>query len=141
MPGAIFLDANANAEFMDYNSFVYGHNVTYGTMFSDIEKFKDDEFYEQHPYLYLYTPTKTYRCEIFAMYETDAMSAIYTMNTKKKEQFQTYLEIIDSLNIRNSNVQVQNDDHIITLSTCSYEQGYASNARYVLHAKLTSYKS
>ena len=64
MPGAIFLDAHASADFSDRNSFLYGHNVQQqGTMFAQLEKFKEESFYQKHPFLYLsstnWTPTLT----------------------------------------------------------------------------------
>lgn len=42
--GAIFMDANANNSFEDRNTIIYGHNVKHGTMFAELENFKEQEF-------------------------------------------------------------------------------------------------
>ena len=77
--GAIFMDAGADASFQDRNTIIYGHNVKHGTMFAELEKFKEQAFFEQHPYLYIFTEQQNYRCEIFSMYSTSATSASYRL--------------------------------------------------------------
>lgn len=42
--GAIFMDAGADASFQDRNTIIYGHNVKHGTMFAELEKFKEQAF-------------------------------------------------------------------------------------------------
>ena len=40
--GSIFLDANANAQFQDDNSIIYGHSVEVGGMFTLLNKYCDE---------------------------------------------------------------------------------------------------
>lgn len=134
MPGAIFLDAHASADFSDHNSFLYGHNVQQqGTMFAQLEKFKEESFYQEHPVLYLYTPHKNYRGEIIAMYSTSAADIIYQLDTDSDSGFQLYRSTIRQRMI--PTFTLQDNSVILTLSTCSYEY---DNARYVVHAVLTA---
>lgn len=139
--GAIFLDANANSNFEDKNTFIYGHNVIHGTMFAELEKFREQDFFEQHPYIYLFTPTQNYRLEIQSFYQTTADSPSYVTQFGGDEQFQQYLELI----LNNSDFKREStmgvEDHLITLSTCSYERnGQPSDLRYLLHAKLVAWQ-
>lgn len=138
--GAIFMDYQANASFQDRNTFVYGHNVKHGTMFAEIEKFKDATFFEQHPYVYLFTPTKTYRCEVISMYSTLDGSPSYTSYTQDDQSYLQYQSMVQSLSEHKREVTVDGQKPMLTLSTCSYEQGgVASDARYLLHALLVEW--
>ncbi|MEG0841069.1 MAG: class B sortase [Erysipelotrichaceae bacterium] len=138
--GAIFNDYAASPNYSDLNTFMYGHNIKHGTMFSDIQKFKDKAFFEAHPYLYLFTPEKKYRCDIMSMYSTDASSDSYINGYTSWDGFSHYVDLIKSKAMYPREVPFQEGDRMITLSTCSYERGgVASDARYLLHAKLVEW--
>lgn len=138
--GAIFLDAYAQRDFKDKNTIIYGHNVKYGTMFADLEKFKDAAFYNKHPYVYLFTPKQTYRAEVFSFYTTEADSASYRLQYVDDEDYLNYLDMVYQLSDTKRKTKFQPKEHIVTLSTCSYERnGQPSNLRYLLHAKLVKW--
>ena len=64
--GTLFVDVNNPGDFSGRNTFIYGHNMKNGSMFAQLLKYKDDSFYKEHPYFYIYTPdgkVRTY--EIF----------------------------------------------------------------------------
>lgn len=135
--GAIFLDYQADRTFQDNNTFIYGHNVKHGTMFAELENFKNAEFYQSHPYVYLFTPDGNYRCEVISMYSTIDSSASYTTYTGNQKGYETYISMVKGLAENIREVEMSSEDHMITLSTCSYERGgEASDARYLLHAKM-----
>lgn len=136
--GSIFVDYRQAADFSDPNTFVYGHNVFHGTMFAELEKFKDPQFYEEHPYFFVYTPNGNYRADIMSMYSTMAYSESYKIGFTHSEFFMDYVNMVKGLAEVPRVVPFEKEDTMITLSTCSYEQGgVASDARYLLHAKLT----
>lgn len=135
--GAIFMDADANNGFQDRHTIIYGHNVLYGTMFAQIEKFKEEAFYKSHPYVYIFTPEMTYRSEVFGVYTTNDTSPSYTTQFPSDEAYQQYLNMVVEQRDFESGVSVEVSDQIITLSTCSYERkGEPSDLRYLLQAKL-----
>lgn len=135
--GAIFMDYQANGEFKDNNTFIYGHNVKHGTMFAELENFKDTSFYQSHPYVYLFTPDGNYRCEVISMYSTKDGSASYTTYSGDEQSYLAYIDMIKGLAENKRDVEMNASDRMITLSTCSYEvNGEASDARYLLHAKM-----
>lgn len=135
--GAIFMDYQSDPEFKDLNTFIYGHNVKHGTMFAELENFKEAEFYQNHPYVYLFTPNGNYRCEVISMYSTTDGSPSYTTYTGNKVGYEGYISMIKGLAEHVRDVEMNSEDHMITLSTCSYERGgEISDARYLLHAKM-----
>ena len=46
--GSIFLDYRNTKNFSDSFSIIYGHRMGNGEMFSDIQKFKNEEFFNSH---------------------------------------------------------------------------------------------
>lgn len=138
--GAIFLDANANKDLKDRNTMIYGHNVKHGTMFAELEKFKEEKFFKDHPYIYIYTEKQNYRSEVFSMYSTTADSASYNINYRDDKDFMSYIDMIKKESDFKREVKVKENDRIISLSTCSYERGgKLSDMRYLLHAKLVKW--
>ncbi len=59
--GTIFMDYVNRSDFSDQNTLVYGHHMKSGAMFGALVQYKKQEFYDAHPYLYLYTPQQSYR--------------------------------------------------------------------------------
>ena len=56
--GCIFLDFRNDASFADRHSIIYGHHMKNGTMFTDLDKYKKQEFFDEHPIALLITPDK-----------------------------------------------------------------------------------
>ena len=138
--GAIFMDANANNSFQDRNTIIYGHNVKHGTMFAELENFKEQEFFEKHPYLYIFTEQQNYRCEIFSMYSTTATSDSYRIQYADDADFTAYVDMVKGLSDFKRDIMVKGSDRIVSLSTCSYERnGQPSELRYLLHASLVKW--
>ena len=125
--GTVFLDWRCASDFSTQNNMIYGHNMKTGLMFAPLIKYKSQAFFDAHPYLYLYTPSQTYKVHLFAVMETPHDSEVYSYNLSS-----SYLqECINSSTFR-SGLGVPTGN-IMTLSTCDYD--YA-NARYVLMGEL-----
>lgn len=135
--GSIFIDYRQARDFSDMNTFIYGHNVYHGTMFAELEKFKDAQFFNDHPYIYLYTPQGNYRAEVMSMYHTTADSDSYKIGFRPNQVFLDYVNLVKSKSLHKREVSFDKNDRMITLSTCSYELGGVGSAgRYLVHAKL-----
>ena len=134
------MDAGADASFQDRNTIIYGHNVKHGTMFAELEKFKEQAFFEKHPYLYIFTEKQNYRCEIFSMYSTTATSDSYRLQYADDADFMSYVDMVKKRSDFKRAITIQNRDRIVSLSTCSYERdGQPSELRYLLHAVLVKW--
>ena len=121
-PGCIYTEAVNSKEFTDPNTVLYGHNMKDGSMFASLHNYEDSQVFEENPYIFIYTPEKTFVYQIFAAYKYNAIHLIYNFDLSNQEVFQNYLDQIFETremgaNIRND-VSVNAQNHIITLSTC-----------------------
>ena len=55
--GSLFADCNNARDFSDENTVIYGHHMNDGTKFADIMYYKEQYYYDQHPIMYISTPT------------------------------------------------------------------------------------
>lgn len=131
--GSLFVDYRCSAVGTGQNCIIYGHNMKNKTMFGTLAEYKAQEYYDAHPVLWYLTPDGDYRIELFAGLVTAADSEVYTPAFSGAEAFGAFLREIVAESTFVSDVTVTEEDHIVTLSTCSYEFG---NARYVVFGKL-----
>lgn len=142
--GSIFMDYTASSDFSDMNTFIYGHNVYHGTMFAELANYMDKQFFTDHPYVYLYTPQGNYKLQVFSAYIDKADSTSYRMGFVSVDDFTNYLNEVISKSAYSSGVEVSGNDRIVTLYTCSYENGQNPtnseaeyiDERYYIHAKI-----
>lgn len=134
--GAIFMDfRNSIGDSLDdysSNTIIYGHNMKNGTMFKDLIKFKDQEFFIGNNVIILDTIYEETEWEIFSVYVTDTDFYYIQTDFENSEEFAGFLAIIKGKSLYKNDVQVNSNDKILTLSTCSYE---FNDARFVVHAK------
>lgn len=128
--GSIFLDYRNNFE-TDSNSVIYGHHMRNSTMFGQIEKFKDKDFFENNKIISIKTDSTTYEYEIFAIGIYDADFGYNDVSFSDEEDFNNFLNKILSNAMYSRNI-VSQHDKIITLSTCSYEYDNARTAIFAV---------
>lgn len=77
--GSLFLDEMNNGNFQDDVSIIYGHNMANGSRFHDLRYYLEQDFYEAHPYIYLYLPDGSVCLyQVFASATINAASELYT---------------------------------------------------------------
>lgn len=133
-------DSNSGSIFMDYrdnpnsqNIILYGHNMRNKTMFNNLLEFKDQDFFNQNNKIRVIKDGKEYIYEVFSAYTIDEGYDYLIPNFSNSESFKQYIKDIKEKSLFKSNLDVNTNDKIITLSTCSYE---FDDARTVVHAKL-----
>lgn len=131
--GCPFLDVQNRPDFTDDNSVIYGHHMQNGTMFAGISWYEDQSYYDEHPVMYLMTPSATYRIELFSGYITTMDSSAYMQNFGSVREHTDWLKEVSGRSDFRANLEISAYDRVITLSTCAYR---FENARYVLHGKL-----
>ena len=131
--GSIFLDAENHPDFSDFHMILYGHHMKNGSMFRDLEKYKDEEFFKAHPIFILMTPEKNYAVEIFSGYVSSVNEDSWKLYFTDHEDMAAWIDEICQKSDVDTGIVPQISDRILTLSTCSYE---FSDARYVLHGVL-----
>lgn len=127
--GSIFLDYRNASDFSDWNSIVYGHNMKNNSMFGSLEKYKNQEYYDKYPVWYLLTPDKDYKIELIGGYTTSTDSSLAYSIPAASEERDKLIEQVERTSTFQADVQISDQDRLITLSTCSYD---FDNARYVL---------
>ena len=125
--GTVFLDWRCSSTFTSQNNLVYGHNMKTGRMFAPIVKYRDQSFYDAHPYMYLYTPNQLYKVNLFAGMVTPGDSTVYNYSLTSD-----YIKECISSSTFKSSVGTPTGN-ILTLSTCAYDY---DNARYVVMGEL-----
>lgn len=131
--GSLFMDFRDNSSLSGWNHLIYGHNMKNGEMFGSLHEYRKAGYYESHPYLFYFTPSGTYRVEIFAGIHTLSESFVYTRPAGQQGR-QNYLNEALSRSVFTSNVSVTPNDSILVLSTCS---GAADgDERFIILGKL-----
>lgn len=131
--GTIFTEEENRPGFVDSNMIIYGHNMNDGSMFAVLDEWKEQEYYESHPVMWLLTPEQDYKIVLFSGYTTPATSDTYTVFEGPCKELDTYLENGREQSDFTADVELDGNAQYVLLSTCSY---VFDNARYVLHGKL-----
>lgn len=133
--GTVFVDYRCRADFMDYNTILYGHNMKNGSMFHDLVRFEDREFFDSHSSGVINLENKNLKIEIFAYLTLSPMDLnIFSREGSAREQLQGYLDYLRSHASQwRDECSISYDDKLVTLSTCSYDY---NDARAVVVAKI-----
>lgn len=130
--GTIFVNADNHPDFSDKNTIIYGHYMYNGTMFNELEKYKKEDFWKEHPYFYMYTPDGAeIRYHIYAAGIVKDTAENYTCQFADDAAFASFLETTADSSAYSTGVVPGTDAQIITLSTCTKEN---NNNRMVIHA-------
>ena len=127
--GTIFLDAGCRSDWSGKNNILYGHNMNDGSMFASLMKYKQQEYCNENPYMYLATPEGNYRLDVFAGFISDPEEEIYTTVFTNEASFASWYENMRDRSMISSDVLPSPDSRILTMSTCTYER---NDARFVL---------
>ena len=130
--GAIFMDYKNNID-KDKNIIIYGHNMRNKSMFQNLMKFKDEEFWKENNKIILTIDGKRYEYEIFSSYISNAKDIDLKTNFENDDEYLKYIDDIRKKSIFHRDMNIKSNDRIITLSTCSYEK---DDARMIIHGRL-----
>lgn len=130
--GSLFADYRCAADFSDWNTVIYGHQMNNGTMFGELANYRDPAYYAEHPVMYLYVPGRRYTLELIAGYTTDIYDIVYDLPASKEGRDELLTQAVKKSSFV-SGVVVGAEDKLVTLSTCSYDY---DNARYVVVGRL-----
>lgn len=130
--GTLFMDYQNHADFSDWNTMIYGHHMKNGTMFASLVKYQNQEYYDKHPVMYLYTPGQRMKLEIISGYTTDVEDTVYSIPTTKEGRDELVKHLVEKSNFT-SKASVTGEDKLVTLSTCTYD---FEDARFVVVGKI-----
>jgi len=119
--GSIFLDYRNNSDFSDRSILIYGHELRTQDMFAALKNYRDQEFFDANPILYLYTPQQDYTIVLFAGHLAHSGRDHPPLIFPDDEMFLSYIEELKKVSLFNSDVTVTADDTIVSLCTCAYD--------------------
>lgn len=128
--GAIYLDADSEPDFSGWNNPIYGHHMKDGSMFKDVVKYKEKDYFKAHQYFEIYTPERTIHLKAVSCYFSDSNGIVRKTKFKSQEAFDAWVkERLEPCAFAElPDVPV---DSMFVLVTCSYE---IDDARTLLYA-------
>ena len=137
--GSIFMDYRNSDSFLDPHTLIYGHNMKDGSMFGKLKKLYDQDFVDEWDAplcFWIITPEGKYRYDIFSIHTVSATGETYTLFIGQGDVVAAYINKM----VRQTGValpqRVYNDeDKVITLSTCTSGDDYRLVVQGVLHVE------
>lgn len=128
----------ANCGLSADNIIIYGHNIKSKSMFNELTRYKDKDFYTAHKYITFDTLDEQRTYAVIAVFKTVAYSdkgfKYYDfVNANTEGEFNDYVAKCKSLSFYETGVTAEYGDKLLTLSTCEYSQ---ENGRHAVVAKL-----
>ena len=139
MAGSIFMDYRNDISSSSPNTILYGHRMKDGTMFDSLEDFLDKDFFDNNQVVKFDTLYESYDAEIFAVYQTTTDFDYIQTDFANDEEYSLLLDEIRQNSLHHTDIELDVDDQIITLSTCDYKLD-RDIGRLVVHAKLVKKK-
>lgn len=134
--GAIFVPSETSEDLMDAHTILYGHNMRSGKMFGELSNYSDQEFRNQYPFVYVYTPKASYSCTVYAAYRTRYDSDVYTIGyAKDTDAYREWIDKTVSQSLYDCGIAPTGTEQIFTLSTC-VDSGSAKD-RFVVQCVVT----
>lgn len=137
-PGCIYTENLNSKDFTDNNTVIYGHNMKNGSMFAQLHKYEDPDFFDANREVLIYLPEEVLHYTVFAAYIYDDRHLLYSFDFADPDVYQKYLDSVFSTRNMSTNIDknttVTKDDQIITLVTCI---GSQPNNRLLVQAVLT----
>lgn len=129
--GAIFIEARNQPDFSGLHTIIYGHNMKNGSMFAGIKDYAKQDFYDEHPYIYIDLEDGAHCYQIFSCHEAEVTDITYTIGYRADDAYTSFLDDLKEASLYDTGVEVSAKDMVITLSTCTK----GGEKRFVVHAK------
>ena len=138
--GWIFLDKRNESDMNDDQMLIYGHNMRRGTMFGELDLYRELDYVKQHPIIEVqsvydpaprqYVLVSLFDASMNKSHET--YIKITNFNFETPEAKQDYIDAMCSRSVFDLPFDVSSDDQLITLVTCSYDH---PNGRFLVVAR------
>lgn len=137
--GALFVDADASTLPIDQNLIIFGHNMRDGSMFGDLSKFLEKDFYKKHHTIEFDTLYEKGTYEVVAVVKTavkqedeEGFRYYWFRNYNSMEEFRELEDFVKKNQIYDTGNQLEYGNCFLMLSTCEYS---VDNGRLVVIAR------
>ena len=137
--GAIYTEVANSKDFDDFVTVIYGHNGYSDTFFTTLHYFEKKEFFNSHPYFYIYTPKRKLTYQVISAFKYDNRHILNSFDFNKEASIKEWQDTITNptsslKNVRkNLDVPLSINSKIVVLSTCITNQ---RNNRYLVCGEL-----
>lgn len=137
--GTIFMDKDCDILKPSTNFIIYGHHMKSGRMFGKLDLYADQEYCEEHPYIWFDTIYEKATYEVMYVFrsrvynESEIVFKYYQfIDANSEQEFDSYMEEMANMSLYDTGVTAEYGDQLLTLSTCDYQE---KNGRFVVVAK------
>ena len=134
--GTPFMDFRNSGDFSDRINVIYGHYMGDGSMFTDIHSYKSQKFYDEHPYIDLYTLDGSFRILPVAGVYQNVEYWDFTFDYESDNSFLHQIDTWKALSTFKSDTAYDADDRFVVLTLCTYD---VENSRFLLIGKLEEF--
>lgn len=131
--GWVFLDYRNNINDLDKNTILYAHGRIDKTMFGSLKNLLSSNWYNDNKnhIIKLSTEKSNSLWQVFSVYHIPTTNDYIQTTFKSNDEFYIFINMLHKRSVYNFNVELNQNDKILTLSTC-----YNDKEKVVMHAKL-----
>lgn len=131
--GWVFLDYRNNIKHLGKNTILYAHGRLDKTMFGSLKNVLSDSWFQkkENRVIKISTESEDSTWQIFSVYHIKTTNDYIQTDFINTNHFQTFVNTLLKRSVHNFNVNITDNDKILTLSTC-----YNETEKMVVHAKL-----
>lgn len=125
--GCVFADFENAADFSDHSTILYGHDRYDGSMFSSLNEYCDQSYYEAHQSFRLETRDNCYRVEVIAAFAADpeesgSATSPWRIAFESDADYSEWLQAIQARSLISTATTATAADRVLMLSTCGHRQ-------------------
>lgn len=131
--GWVFADYKNRLDETDRNIIIFGHDTKDGSMFGTLKETQNEEWQnnKDNQIITFVTEMNQYKYQIFSTYIIEPEEYYITTDFISVDDFKKFVNTIKSRSTHDYNVEVDENDKILTLSSCTP----SGAKRVVVHAK------
>ncbi len=142
--GAIFMDKDCDVLAPSTNLILYGHHMQSGRMFGELDKYANEKFAREHPYIQFNTIYEYGTWQVMYVFrskvynEEEIVFKYYQfIDAASEQEFDSNMREMAEMSLYDTGVTARYGDQLLTLSTCDYKE---ENGRFVVVAKKVTAK-
>lgn len=137
--GCLYVRKRADVNTPGMNFIIYGHNMKDGSMFGNLDQYREKSYYKKHSVLYFDTLYGERCYKIMAVFlsqvydsDDDEFKYYEWYEADTEEDFRIFYDNIKNLALYETGVKAEFGDKFLMLSTCAY---HVEDGRLVVVAK------
>lgn len=135
LTGSIYLSTTNDSGYRDRYNVIFGHHVINGSMFGDLDKYEDINYFLSHRDGVLQTPVGNYDLRVFAFLRTDAYdNMVYYLDSTRRDSIPLLMEYLSKNASNYIDLSSSDVKKVVALSTCD---DFETNGRVIVFANAT----